>query len=299
MRTEKISCSLCRRRTSEAELWTKNGFRYVRCINCGLIYINPQYTDGTVAEIYSNVLYNQKSEHLDLNLPTLHKYKGRLLKKFERFRKTGHLLDVGCFKGFFLYSASHRGWRTFGTEVSIPAIRFANQELGLQVDLGDLLQLPHLQQFNFDIVTLLDVIEHLSRPDLYLQKAHDLLRQGGLLYMETPNFNALPRFMLGKRWTIFNSLHRYYFTPRTMRRILQRSGFKNITIHTLGFLPLSTRQEELGRRTGKSTSSFLKSLPIDLLRNTKDIIESTVFFPPDRLGVKVGTKMVVWATKGA
>jgi 2-polyprenyl-3-methyl-5-hydroxy-6-metoxy-1,4-benzoquinol methylase len=299
LRTEQISCPICRRSTNEARLWKKNNFHYVRCLNCGLIYINPQYSDKAVADIYSNVLYDQKSERLDLILPTLHKYKGRLLKKFERFRRTHHLLDVGCFKGFFLYSASRRGWKTFGTEVSVPATGFASRELGLQVDLGDLLHLPHLRQFDFDVVTLFDVIEHLSRPYLYLQRAHELLRPGGLLYMETPNFHALPRFVLGKRWTIFNSLHRYYFTPGTMKRILQMIGFENIRIHTVGFLPLNAGEDEPERSGGGSRSNMLRFLPIDLLRNAKNIIESAVFFLPDHLGIKVGTKMVVWATKGA
>jgi len=264
-----------------------------------MIYINPQLSDESVAHIYSNVLYSQKSERLDLILPTLHKYKARLLAKFERFRKTGYLLDVGCFKGFFLYSASQRGWKTLGTEVSEPATRFAREELEQQVDIGDLLHMSRFDQLDFDVLTLFDVIEHLSRPCLYLQKAHDLLRKGGLLYMETPNFNALPRFALGKKWTIFNSLHRYYFTPSTMARILQKVGFKNINIRTVGFLPLSTRENEPESSKVKPEPKFLRFLPIDLLRNAKDIVESSVFFPADLLGLKVGTKMVVWATKGA
>jgi len=299
MKTEKISCPICQRCTEEVKLWTKNTFQYVRCVTCGLNYINPQLSDEAVADIYSNVLYDQKSERLDLLLPTLYKYKAGLLKKFDRFRSTDQLLDVGCFKGFFLYSASQRGWKTFGTEVSVPATRFAGRELGQQVFLGDLLQLPQLEQFDFDVVTLFDVIEHLSRPYLYLKKAHGLLRPGGLLYMETPNFHALPRFVLGKKWTVFNSLHRYYFTPRTMTRILQRVGFESVKIHTLGFLPLSTREDEPERSSIKLTSNVLRLLPIDLLRNMKDIVESAVFFSSDHLGVKVGTKMVVWATKGA
>ncbi|MCK4271409.1 class I SAM-dependent methyltransferase [bacterium] len=299
MRTERVKCPLCGQHTKEAVLWIKNAYRYVQCTVCGMIYINPQLSDESVAQIYSNVLYGQKSERLDLVLPTLHKYKARLLKKFERFRKTGYLLDVGCFKGFLLFSASQRGWKTFGTEVSEPATRFAREELEQQVDIGDLLHMSRFDQLDFDVVTLFDVIEHLSRPCLYLQKVHYLLRKGGLLYMETPNFNALPRFVLGKKWTVFNSLHRSYFTPSTMARMLQRVGFESIKIQTLGFLPLSTRENEPESSKVKPEPKFLRFLPIDLLRNTKDIVESAVFFPPDFLGIKVGTKMVVRATKGA
>jgi 2-polyprenyl-3-methyl-5-hydroxy-6-metoxy-1,4-benzoquinol methylase len=299
MTTKIVRCPICGQRTREVDLWTKNSFRYVRCVNCGLIYINPQLSDETVAEIYSNVLYDQKSERLDLLLPTLGRYKSRLLKKFERFRKTGNLLDVGCFKGFFLCSASRRGWRTFGTEVSEPATRFAREKLGQQVERGELLNMPRLEDCDFDVVTLFDVIEHLSRPDLYLKKAHHLLRKGGLLYMETPNFNALPRFVLGKRWTVFNSLHRFYFTPGTMAQILQKVGFENVKIHTVGFLPLSIREDEPETAKANAKPRLLRFLPINMLRNIQDIAETVVFFPLNLLGLRVGTKIVVWATKEA
>jgi 2-polyprenyl-3-methyl-5-hydroxy-6-metoxy-1,4-benzoquinol methylase len=295
-----VHCPLCGPPSAEVLIWTKNRYRYVRCVRCGMIYINPQLTDQSVARIYSQDLYDQKSERLDLLLPGLERYKSRLLKKFERFRRTQDLLDVGCFKGFFLYSAAHRGWETVGTEVSEPAVRFARQQLGLRVELGDLLDLPHFEENRFDIITFFDVIEHLSRPDLYLHRAHRLLRPGGLLYLETPNVRSLPRYLLGKKWTIFHSLHRYYFQPRTIERLLVQSGFGRVRTRTVGLLPLGTRKDEPGRsRSTTSGYRILKHLPIGLLRSIKDVGETGLFRPLDAVGLKVGTKMVVWAEKGA
>jgi 2-polyprenyl-3-methyl-5-hydroxy-6-metoxy-1,4-benzoquinol methylase len=299
MNRERVLCPVCGPRTQEVVKWTKSSYRYVSCTNCGMVYINPQLSDESVADIYSNLLYDHKSERLDLLLSTLHKYKSKLLKKFERFRRSGRLLDVGCFKGFFLYSAAQRGWETFGTEVSEPAARFAREELGQQVARGDLLKMNHLQHLDFDVMTFFDVIEHVSRPDLYLERAHNLLRAGGLLYMETPNINSLPRFVLKGRWTVFNSLHRYYFTPRTMERILRQTGFEKIKIHTVGFLPLGAGRGEPTCSRDTSKPNLLRHMPIGLLRNVKDVIESSLFFPLDVLGLQVGTKMVIWATKGA
>lgn len=298
MKTETILCPICRQRTREVAVWTKNSFRYVRCANCGLLYINPQLSDESVADIYSNVLYDQKSERLDLLLPTLNNYKSRLLKKFEKFRKSNYLLDVGCFKGFFLYSATQRDWKSLGTEVSQPAIDFARTQLGQRIEMGNLLDMPGLGQYKFDIVTFFDVIEHLSRPDLYTNKVHELLREGGLLYLETPNFNALPRFVWGKKWTIFHSLHRYYFTPVTIEKMLRKAGFEKVRVRTMGLLPFSTRKDEPSVSKAKSKLKLLELLPINLLRNIQEWVESVLFYPLDMLGLKVGTKIVVWATKG-
>ncbi len=298
MSLDTVPCPICGPGTREVPLWTKNRYRYIRCARCGLIYINPQLTDESVARIYSEQLYGQKSDRLDLLLPRLDRYKARLLRKFERYRRTGHLLDVGCFKGFFLHSAAHRGWKAVGTEVSEPAVRFARRQLGLRVELGDLLSLPPFEDGPFDVITLFDVIEHLSRPDRYVHRIHQLLRPGGLLYLETPNVRALPRYLLGKRWSIFHGLHRYYFQPGTIERLLRKAGFGRIRMTTVGLLPLGTSRDEPGGSAPKSGRRLLEHAPIDLLRSVKDTVETLIFVPLDRMGWRIGTKMVVSAEKG-
>jgi 2-polyprenyl-3-methyl-5-hydroxy-6-metoxy-1,4-benzoquinol methylase len=304
----RVPCPVCGPGVREVPVWEKNRYRYVRCARCGLIYINPQLTDESVARIYSGQLYDQKSDRLDLLLPRLGRYKSRLLKQFEQFRRTGQLLDVGCFKGFFLYSAARRGWTATGTEVSRPAVEFARRQLGLNVEQGDLLELEQFGSGRWDVITLFDVIEHLSHPDRYIQRAHRLLRPGGLLYLETPNVRALPRYLLGRRWTIFHRLHRYYFQPGTIEKLLRRAGFERIRIATAGFLPLGTRRDEPGYpvspggRPGSARSTsgrrLLEHVPIDLIRSVKDAVETMLFVPLDRAGWRIGTKMIVWAEKG-
>jgi len=303
MSLARVPCPICGPGTREVPLWKKNQLQYVRCDRCGLVYINPQLTDDSVARIYSEMLYDQKSDRLDLLLDHLDRYKSSLLKRFERYRRTGNLLDVGCFKGFFVYSAAHRGWVAMGTEVSRPAVQFARRQLGLTVEQGDLLNLERFHRGQFDVITLFDVIEHLSRPDRYVRRAYRLLRPGGLLYLETPNVRALPRYLLGKRWTIFHRLHRYYFQPETIDRLLRKAGFERIGITTVGFLPLGTRRDEPGceapgGRRPKSNRRLLERLPIDLIRSVKDAVESAAFFPLDRTGWRVGTKMIVRAHRG-
>jgi len=303
MSLTRVPCPICGPGIREIPVWQKNQLRYVRCARCGLMYINPQLTDESVARIYSEMLYDQKSDRLDLLLDHLDRYKSRLLKKFERYRRSGQLLDVGCFKGFFVHSAARRGWNAVGTEVSRPAVEFARRRLGLTVEQGDLLELKQFQNGRFDVITLFDVIEHLSRPDRYVRRAHQLLRPGGLLYLETPNVRALPRYLLGRRWTIFHRLHRYYFQPQTIDRLLRKAGFERIRITTVGLLPLGTRRDEPGcspAGSGSPTSSrrLLEHVPIDLIRSIKEAVESLLFFPLDRTGWRIGTKMIIWAHKG-
>jgi hypothetical protein len=85
-----------------------------------------------------------------------------------------------------------------------------------------------------------------------------------------------------------------------MAEILRAAGFQNIRMQAVGFLPLGTRQEEPGgSRSRSKKGTVMAHLPVDLLRTIKDAAESLVFYPLDRHGLKVGTKIVVWAVKGA
>jgi len=299
MGREKVRCPICGLRTKEVHLWTKNSFRYVRCTNCGLVCINPQLSDETIADISGNLLYEKKSQKLDLLLSTLDTYKSKLLKSFERFKKSNYLLDVGCFKGFLLYTASQRGWRVVGTEVSKSATHFAREHLQQRVDIGDLLDMSWLENLDFDVITLLDVIEHLSSPHRYLKKTDASPRAGGLLYLETANFNSLPKFLLGDKWTVFHSIHRYYFSPKTIKRMLRQAGFQQIRIRTMGFFPFSTRKDEPAVSKPKPPLKILRFLPMSQLRDAQQMVESILFYPLDTVGLRVGTKMVVWAIKGA
>ena len=63
-----------------------------------------------------------------------------------------------------------------------------------------------------------------------LKHIHKFLRPGGLLYITTPNFNSLTRFILGAKWRIFHIEHICYFTSGYIMRLLRQIGFSKIGI---------------------------------------------------------------------
>ncbi|MGQ0829311.1 MAG: class I SAM-dependent methyltransferase, partial [Bacteroidota bacterium] len=114
-----------------------------------------------------------------------------LLDKFELFRKTNKLLDVGCGTGFFLEQAKARGWEVYGTELSDEVIK-ACIEKGFNIQKG----LVNPKNYNpgmFDIITSFEVIEHINNPKTELNNFNAILRKEGLVYITTPNFNSLLR----------------------------------------------------------------------------------------------------------
>jgi SAM-dependent methyltransferase len=98
---------------------------------------------------------------------------------------------------------------------------------GLQVVDGTLAA-ADLPEGSFDVVTMWDVVEHLADPLSELRRARRLLRPGGLLALSTMNVEAWFPRLLGRRWPWYMQMHLYYFTPRTLGRMLERAGFRMV-----------------------------------------------------------------------
>ena len=301
-KTRHVFCNLCRN-DSASQLWVKDGFQYVRCENCGLVYVNPQLIPSEIQRIYE-IGFQSKSSSKPT--PTNTVAYEPILRWASQYRQTMQLLDVGCFKGHLLVAARDRGWVVHGTEISEQAAEYARIENKLDVFLGPLSQAGYASEM-FDVVVMRDVIEHLSDPHDYLREVHRLLRPGGGLYIDTPNFDSLTRRLLGKEWSVFFPWHQYFFTAKTLQQLLRQSGFVIRRVQCLGMGPISCynalrslhqRQEIVSssRRRLKAFAEcrapFLKR-PYFFLQS----IANAPFYVLSSIGVYVGSKIIVLTEK--
>ena len=181
--------------------------------------LNEYYSDYPVKSHRSPITINRYNELLD---------------RFEQFRSTRNILDIGCGTGYFLDEAEKRGWQVHGTEYS-PSSIASCRERGLLIHEGDL-DVNNYSLEQFDVITSFEVIEHINDPKSELDKVKRVLRTGGLFYVTTPNFNSLSRNMVGSEWNIVNyPEHLSYYTPKTIHRVLTDSGFKKEWVKTTGF----------------------------------------------------------------
>ncbi|RLC90966.1 MAG: class I SAM-dependent methyltransferase [Chloroflexi bacterium] len=151
----------------------------------------------------------------------------RHLKPLERL--TGppagrSLLDVGCHTGVFVEIAARHGWDAWGVELSRWAVEQA-QAQGLHVVQGTL-ETADLPEAHFDVVTMWDVIEHLTDPHRALRQAYRLLKPGGLAVVHTIDIDSLFARLMGARWPWLMEMHIYYFSRRTLRAMLEKCGFQ-------------------------------------------------------------------------
>ncbi|MBN2251417.1 MAG: class I SAM-dependent methyltransferase [Candidatus Altiarchaeota archaeon] len=195
----------------------------VRCRDCGLVYINPRLEGSAIVEACSlgddKVYVSQEEGRLN----TFRKG----LKFVEGYAKKGKLLDVGCAAGFFLKVAKDAGWDVKGVEPNKWLGDYGRGKFGVDVFTGTL----HEASFDagsFDLVTMWDVLEHMPDPKAGLREANRVLKNGGILVVSYPDYGSIFSKVLGRRWWFFLSHHLYYFTPKTLERMLEDSGFEMV-----------------------------------------------------------------------
>lgn len=249
-------CNLCGNK--EVELISREVFNtfstsVIRCKRCGLIYVDPQpprineyYNDDYLGELRSEF----HTERLECFREVLN-----LTEKY--CSPPGFLLDIGCGAGDFMKIAKERGWDVKGVDISDVAVEHVKNKLefeALKVSEGGE-QLPEVfDQHSFHVVTMLDVIEHLQDPYGYLGRVARLIKNNGLLIIQTPNANSwlfrIPRKIRvlvpsREKRKIFhesNCYHLYFFTPETLSRLLGRLSFTTLEIQTSESYYLETGQ---------------------------------------------------------
>jgi len=106
----------------------------------------------------------------------------------------------------------------------------------IQADVKDISSV--LQGFVFDTIICGELIEHLEDPYQFLRDLKSLMTAASVLLLTTPNPltpTVLPFEIVGSKKYFFTSEHTYYFLPRWVERLLERSGFELIKKYSIGF----------------------------------------------------------------
>jgi 2-polyprenyl-3-methyl-5-hydroxy-6-metoxy-1,4-benzoquinol methylase len=258
-------CLLCNSpELRELKLYTKDFL--IKCNNCGFIFCSKIPSSEELENYYGRYIRNNSISPI-----TISRY-NELLDKFEKYRKTNNILDVGCGDGYFLEVARNRGWNVFGTEYTNEAIGVCRSKK-IEIFKGEL-NYSNFNGIEFDVVTSFEVIEHINNPKEVIDNILKLLRIGGALYFTTPNFNSINRRLLKSDWLIIEyPEHLSYYTSSTMNKFLKSNKFSKVFLKTQGlsisgFIKKSkklntetnNRKSDENLRTSFETSFFRKKI---------------------------------------
>lgn len=209
--------------------------RHVKCKNCGLVYMNPIEQVDRTNGYYSRATNNHAPTIRESYLRTARAQ----VQLIQRHAKGTNLLDIGCAQGFFLFSASRAGYAVRGVELSGDAAEYARQEFGLDIEVKPFEEMEFPEDC-FDVVTLWQTLEHVPLPLQTLLEVRRILKPGGLVAVSTPDIEAFPSRLLGKRWWDIKRLHINQFSTRTLVDILRKAGFGDVSATSYrGFVSLS------------------------------------------------------------
>ncbi|MFC1805311.1 methyltransferase domain-containing protein, partial [Candidatus Omnitrophota bacterium] len=219
-----VKCDLCA--ADDYSSWgRKDGFRIVECNQCGLVYTNPRLDLERVKKLYTTEYFSQGDYAEDPLRKRMY-----IIEIETQIKKLignkGRFLDVGCALGAFLKLLPD-SFEKYGTEISQQAADYAREKNGLNIEIAEGLATIKFPDNFFDIIHLRGVIEHLRSPTVDLKKAYSLLKPSGrLIVSTTPNIvSPAARFYREQFRLVFPKEHIYYFSPRTLSRLLQKTGF--------------------------------------------------------------------------
>lgn len=233
-------CPVCGKENVEPKLdlniGIPEGFQIYRCA-CGLGYSNYSI-QGIPEDIYNYAYY----DHIRYNDPlSRKKYIDHLIPYFNKSVSMAkltparkRLLDVGCATGDFLTWAVSNGWDADGIDISEFAVEKA-KERGLNASWCSLEDLPDREGL-YDVITMWDVIEHLSDMTKALEILSKKISPGGVIIIKTVSRISLVDFLARGIYKLsFNHLsgairrmyvpgHLFYFTPRVLKRFISKFG---------------------------------------------------------------------------
>jgi SAM-dependent methyltransferase len=213
-----------------------NKYELFSCQNCGTLYT------ATVPRLEENYDYDSYYRPEKLVIPEfLERRLDEIVTAFLPYRQNGRLLDVGFGAGSLLQAAGRAGWQSHGIEVSQRAVEHLRNQ-GFEVQQGTLEEAAYPDN-HFDVVTAVEVIEHVPEPRLLLQEIARILRPGGLFWATTPHCHGLSARLLGMRWsTICPPEHLQLFSVRGAGMLCRGAGFQRVGVATQGTNPYEIAQ---------------------------------------------------------
>jgi predicted metal-dependent phosphoesterase TrpH/SAM-dependent methyltransferase len=239
------SCDLCgeteceiiykkRGRVSGQYLITDNAYgeheQIVKCLGCELYYAAPREDNKKLIARYqefSDPLYEKEHEARSAN-------QAKIINNLRKLgARKGKLLDVGCATGGLLEQASSRGFQPYGIELSDWAVEVARKRV-LNV-LNKTIDEAGFKRETFDIVTCIDVIEHVDTPRELVENIKEVLKTGGLLCIVTPDRASFVARLLGEKWWHIRNDHIYYFSEETLCLLVESLGFEVLEVKRYGW----------------------------------------------------------------
>lgn len=174
-----------------------------------------------------------------------HRYvKPKVIRILSQHKDGNKLLDIGCNDGSIMHDLGQLGYELVGIDISEKKIRECRKKYpDFKFICKDICNLTVKDTAeSFDIVTAIEVIEHIEKFAVFIDKIKCLLKPKGLLLMTTPYHGYTKNLLIAlaaKNNSHYNPFggHIRFFSVKTLRALLENAGFCNIKFYGAGRVP--------------------------------------------------------------
>jgi SAM-dependent methyltransferase len=201
--------------------------RLIVCPQCDLLYANPVLPTEKILSAYEAAAFASQEE-----AALAAKTYGHLLDGFLDRLPPGldGALDIGTGDGAFLAELVKRGFtHIHGIEPSKAPIQAAKEDLRPLIRQG-IFNPDDFQKESVALVSCFQTFEHAGNPLEIARGAFKILKKGGIFFAISHNRRSLAVKMMGKGSPIFDIEHLQLFSPRSVRFLFEKAGFKKVIV---------------------------------------------------------------------
>jgi SAM-dependent methyltransferase len=208
------------------------------CRACGLLFCPDA---GNVTRYYEAL---EDRAYEDTRVERSLQARG-ILRVIKSYQPAGTLLDVGAGSGILVEQATAAHYDASGIEPSEWAAALA-QARGLAVFHGTFPRAA--PRPTYDVITLIDVVEHVSTPVPLLRDVAAHLSARGIAVVVTPDVASIAARVMGANWWHYRVAHIGYFGKATLTAALELAQLQPIAWHRpVWFFPLDYLLSRLAR----------------------------------------------------
>ena len=236
---KKDVCPFCASSNSNIWFLYDNQYNILNCRSCDIKYMSPYISESSMDYTdYGSYITSLDDSYFRNRLKT--SIQKRIFFSFIKyfFKQTNYILDYGGGAGFFAKSCQNLGYPK--TYIYEPSENFRKAAVN-KVLLDNKFvynDLSTIKQNSFHIITMLDVIEHLPGNDVHeiFSRIKKILHPNGLFFGFTPNAHSLNILIHGiKDPVISPPSHVFYFTTKSLDKLMKQHGFRRVFSFTIGF----------------------------------------------------------------
>lgn len=217
-------------------------FNTDKCNDCGFIFMNPSINDKTIESLYSKDYFEGNADYSYIDEREIKKFSNyvwnKRIKVIKKYIGNGNFLDIGCSFGGLLEAAS-KFYTPYGIEKSRYAYTHASALFDKNIHNGTIEDHPFEEKF-FSAITMIELIEHLRNPIFAIEECYRLLKDKGVLIIQTANMDGRQAKKLGKDYEYFMPGHISYFSVKNLKEALLNTGFTKVKVFypvEFGLLP--------------------------------------------------------------